>query len=107
MPFIKRDGEYYFETVEAFKPVLLSNEHESKFLILCPVCSAKYDEFVRYKSNTATTEMTTLYQAIINCDENEKHITIPIIFGGERSSINFVQKHIIDMKAIIESEKEN
>lgn len=104
MPFKKRDGKYYFEAVEAFKPILLSNEHESKFLMLCPTCSAKYNEFIRYMQNTATPEMEELFQTIGDYYMDYDVIEIPIVLGDETTTIRFVQKHFIDLNAIIEGE---
>ena len=46
MPFRKRDGQYYFESVES--PNMLAHEHHALFLALCPVCAAKYKEFVKH-----------------------------------------------------------
>ena len=45
MPFKKRDGQYYFEAVEALNT--LSQELLPLHLALCPVCAAKYKEFVK------------------------------------------------------------
>jgi hypothetical protein len=98
--FFKRDGSYYFESVEAFKPNLLSREHEVKYLCLCANCSAKYDEFIRYSRNSATDEMHTLYSALLNTDGSE----IPITLGEEKTTIRFEETHLGDLKAIIRSE---
>jgi len=40
MPFRKRDGEYYFEAVEALSRDHFAKEHEAQFLALCPLCAA-------------------------------------------------------------------
>jgi hypothetical protein len=101
--FVKRDDKYYFEAVEAFKPDILPHEHESKFLCLCAVCSAKYDEFFRYKRKEATDEMIALRDKLMNSDD----INIPIVLGDEDATIRFVEKHLIDIKAVIKSEEEN
>jgi len=37
MPFKKRDGEYYFEAVEALCKTHLPKEHEAQWLALCPL----------------------------------------------------------------------
>jgi hypothetical protein len=47
MPFKKRNGEYNFEAVGIFSRNHLPIEHEAQFLALCPLCSARYKEFVK------------------------------------------------------------
>ena len=47
LPFKKRNGEYYFEAVEAFSKDYFTREHEAQFLALCPLCAAMYNEFVK------------------------------------------------------------
>ena len=45
MPFKKRDGEYYFESVEALSKAYFLKEREPQFLALCLLCAAMYKEF--------------------------------------------------------------
>lgn len=53
MPFKKRHGdEYYFEKIEAFTGKYFLKENESQWLALCPVCAAKYKEFIKYSYDT-------------------------------------------------------
>ena len=47
MPFRKRDGAHYFEKKEVLSIKFLPKEHEAQYLALCPLCAAKYDEFVK------------------------------------------------------------
>ena len=47
MPFKKRDGEYYFEAVEALSKDYFSKEYEAQSIALCPLCAAMYKEFVK------------------------------------------------------------
>jgi len=47
MPFKKRNGEYYFEAVELLSKDDFPKEHHSQFIALCPLCSAKYKEFIK------------------------------------------------------------
>jgi hypothetical protein len=51
MPFKKRNGEYYFEAVELLSKELISKESESMYLALCPICAAKYKEYIKLDSN--------------------------------------------------------
>jgi hypothetical protein len=95
MPFRKRDGKHYFEKKEALSIKYLPKEHEAQYLALCPLCAAKYDEFI--KTNDAV--MTKLRDAIVSADDCE----IPISLGDEKTSIRFVETHYHDLKVIIKA----
>jgi len=47
MPFKKRDGKPYFEAVEAFGREHVHKEHPAQHLALCPLCAAKFKEYVK------------------------------------------------------------
>ncbi|MCB5248368.1 MAG: hypothetical protein WCY87_07060, partial [Candidatus Cloacimonadales bacterium] len=51
MPFKKRNGEYYFEAVELLTKELISKESEALYLALCPICAAKYKEYIKLDNN--------------------------------------------------------
>ena len=97
MPFKKRDGEYYFEAVEAFSKDYLPKEHEVQFLALCPVCAARYKEFVKNDEDA----MSELHRALKQSDELE----VPLTLGEWETSIRFVETHRIDMKTILQQER--
>lgn len=92
MPFKKRDGEYYFEMVEALDREGISIEHEAQFLALCPVCSAKYKEFV--KSDAVA--LASVKQALLDAGVRE----IPIIIGNQKMILRFVGRHFDRLHAI-------
>ena len=94
MPFRKRDGKHYFVKKEVLSRKFLPKEHEAQYLALCPLCAAKYDEFVK----TDDQIMAELMQVIVNGDNCE----IPISLGEEKTSIRFVETHYHDLKAIID-----
>ena len=93
MPFKKRDGEYYFEAVEAFSRDYFPKEHEVQFLALCPLCAAKYQEFVKNDEET----MGELHHALQSADG----IDVPLNLGEWETSIRFVETHWRDMKTIL------
>ncbi|MBD2428757.1 hypothetical protein [Phormidium sp. FACHB-1136] len=98
MPFRKRDGEYYFEAVEIFTgDIALPQEYEAQYLALCPVCAAKYKEFVKKDRS----EMIELRESIISTEDCE----IPITLGDTSTSIRFVETHFHDIKHILEERK--
>ncbi|MPN42038.1 hypothetical protein SDC9_189594 [bioreactor metagenome] len=98
MPFKKRDGEYYFESVQLWSPSNGEKEHEAKYLALCPVCAAKYKEFV-----SRGEKEESFRDAVQTCDDLE----IPIELGDENATVSFVEKHLIDLQAIINFNYEN
>ena len=94
MPFKKRKkDEDYFEAVEALGKDYFPIEHEAQYLALCPVCSAKYKEYVK-KDGLAR---QTLYNALKDSDVPE----ISFQVNGETIHIWFQEKHWHDLKTVI------
>jgi hypothetical protein len=93
MPFRKRDGEHYFEAVEALSINHFTKEHEAQFLALCPLCAARYKEFVKQDKDT----METFRNAVMNSEEPE--VFLPL--GDLKTSVRFVESHFVDMKCIL------
>lgn len=94
MPFKKRDGDYYFEAVEAFTSYYFRKEHNAQFLALCPLCAAKYKEFVKRDERA----LENLYITLKKSAELEVSLSV-----RELQSIKFVETHWRDMKTILES----
>ena len=94
MPFRKRDGTHYFEKQEVFSKKYLLKEHEAQYLALCPLCAAKYYEFVKNDDGI----MTELRERIVSADDCE----IPVLLGDEEASIRFVEAHFHDLKVILD-----
>ena len=95
MPFKKRDGEYYFEAVEVLSEVYLPREHESQYLALCPLCAAKYKEFVKSDDEAMKVVRRTLMEMELN------NLEVKLMFRESSASVRFVQTHIIDLKEIL------
>lgn len=93
MPFKKRDGEYYFEAIEALNGDHLSKEHEAQFLALCPVCAAMYEEFVKRDPDA----MAQVANSLSASPEPE----ILLQLGDLHTSIRFVDIHFRDLKTIL------
>ena len=98
MPFKKREGEYYFEGVEIFNKEDLDNKHEAQYIALCPLCTAKYKEFVKRKR----VELINFEDNIRNFqfDTDCSDFSIPISLDVE-GSVRFVEKHLRDIIAIL------
>jgi len=94
MPFRKRDGTHYFDKKEVLTSKHLSKEHVAQYLALCPLCAAKYDEFVK----TDDEVMAELRKKIVSAEDCK--ISIPL--GDEKISIRFVDTHYHDLKNILE-----
>lgn len=94
MPFRKRDGKHYFEHREVLSTELLPKEHEAQHLALCPLCAAKYGEFVKMDRVV----MDKVKEAIVTA----KDLEIPISLGDEKTSIRFVERHLHDLRIIMD-----
>jgi hypothetical protein len=90
----KRNGDYYFEAVEALSKDYFSREHEAQFLALCPLCAAMYKEFVKLDDSA----MKDLHYTLKNSDEPEVSLNL----GELETSIRFVESHWQDMKTILQ-----
>ncbi|MCM8627676.1 hypothetical protein [Accumulibacter sp.] len=97
MPFRKRDGQYYFEAMEAMGPEQFSREHEAQFLALCPVCAAKYNEFVKSDDDT----LAEMRRAMLDSDEP----SIQVMLGSSAATLRFVEVHFDDLKTILKKEE--
>jgi hypothetical protein len=92
MPFKKRDGQYYFEAVELLNT--LPYEYHAFYLALCPVCAAKYKEFVKHDP-----EASTLLKGALSA---AKTPLVPLSLGEEAASLRFVETHFIDVRVLLE-----
>jgi hypothetical protein len=93
MPFKKRDGNHYFEAVEALSNHYFNKEYEAQFLALCPTCAARYKEFIKRDED----QMAILKNQITESDET----TIPLQLGALSASVRFVETHLIDLKVTL------
>ena len=91
MPFKKRNGDYYFESVEVYREAGV--EFEELYLALCPVCAAMYKEFVKRDQHEMKKFLTNLKES----SEPE----IPLQLGEKSTSVRFVQLHLDDLKHTI------
>ena len=93
MPFKKRDGEYYFEAVEALTEEHFPREHKLQFLALCPECAARYKEFVKRDKNA----MADLISQLMDSDS----LKVPLQLGELRRNLWFVDRHWWAIKHIL------
>lgn len=100
MPFMNRKGKHYFKAVEMLSEKYFSDEHQEQYLALCPLCAAKYKEFIKYLKTNPTPEQNKLKETILNSDDNSN---VEILLKDEKASIFFVEKHYLTIKHILES----
>ena len=93
MPFKKRNGEHYFEAVEALSLEYFGKEQDAQFLALCPLCAAKYKEFVKRDEE----QEAKLYHAL----QNAEGLEVPVKLGEWGTSVRFVERHWRDLKTVL------
>jgi hypothetical protein len=97
MPFKKRDQEYYFVAMEALGRDQFSREHRAQFLALCPVCAAKYNEFVKSDEEARG----SIKRAMLDAEGLE----IAVKIGASTETLKFVEVHLNDVKTILVEEQ--
>ena len=110
LPFKKKNGEYYFETIALDNRggEFFTKETKYPYIACCPNCAAMFNEH------------------IVNCSPNENRIAdlinkikigetikkssgnevIKIIMDNKIFDLTFVQKHISDIRSALEADKE-
>jgi len=88
-PLKKRDGQYYFDAALN----ILSKELQPLYLALCPVCAAKYKEFV--KRDAAVIERVRA--ALVAADAP----LVSLQLGGEATTLRFVDSHFLDIRTVV------
>ncbi|WP_025772410.1 sacsin N-terminal ATP-binding-like domain-containing protein [Thioalkalivibrio sp. HK1] len=106
-PFRGRDNEYYFEAVQIFDD--LSKEHEAAHIALCPLCAAKFKEFIKKDKNES--QRQRIWNDLVNLDiktakKLRKELRVRLDLGQEQEekSIRFGEKHLIDVQQILKVE---
>ncbi|MCL2152840.1 MAG: hypothetical protein FWH57_07780 [Oscillospiraceae bacterium] len=100
MPFKGRDGKYYFEAISAFntpKVKRITRESEINYLALCPLCAAKFVEFIQRDDDAMDLFVSSF------CENDD--CTVPLMLGDEASSVRFTKQHMADLKTILNIEK--
>lgn len=97
MPFKTKDGQYYFEPVKISDNIKF--EHHLLSLALCPLCAAKYKEFIKNDEDENKRLIKTL--------ENNKFQKIPISFNKQKADITFIETHYLDIQTILRQISKN
>ena len=108
LPFRKKNREYYFETVELDRAGRwFSKETEYPYIACCPNCAAMFNEYI-INSNSIENGLASLISKIKTGATRKKsngNESIAIIMDGKTFDLTFVQKHIIDIRSVLLTEK--
>ncbi|EEB78569.1 hypothetical protein GPB2148_1466 [marine gamma proteobacterium HTCC2148] len=96
MPFKKRNGNFYFDSVEIARG--MKRERNEAHIGLCPTCAAKYKEFV--KRDTKASE--NLLEDILDSEGT----TVLVELGDDTAELKFVDTHIHDLKVLLHETEE-
>lgn len=104
-PFIARDGNGYFEATQVF--TRMHRDMAEQFVALCPVCRAKYDEWVRRSPKRAEAFKNAILAYQIRQGEDFVRIDLP----GDREndvrsplagkSMYFTGRHFLDLQQAV------
>lgn len=95
MSFVKRDAMFYFEAVEIAKG--FKKESQELYLALCPLCSAKYKEFVKNVPEAVEELLKKL-----KTSEISKKTGFPLsLEEGHAYNLRFVESHLFDVKNLL------
>jgi hypothetical protein len=103
MPFKKRNGDYYYESVEVLSKKYLPKENKEQYLALCPECSARYNEYILHDDSI----MAELKDHIIN--ETEMSLNLGGVSENNHEpfvvNIYFEKAHLLDVQEILKADK--
>ena len=91
--FKKRNSEEYFECVEIFNHDKLTIEFEAQFLALCPLCAAKYKEFIKRDEDASELLLEQLME--------HDNFRISLQLGEEQAVLRFVETHYNDLHVVL------
>ena len=104
MPFKKRDGSPYFEQRAILSRAYILKEHVAQYLALCPVCAAKYKEFVMPPLGRSES-MDALHEALLALSRKSE-LCVPVSLGRETATLRFVEKHLRDLQVLLREEQQ-
>lgn len=102
MPFKKRNGEDYFDARE-LAPDITGSPYRATALGLCPVCSAKYSEYVHKDGD----KQRAVVEDILALTEPLDHPITVTVNLDEPEEIQFNEAHFVDIQTVLQRETEN
>lgn len=107
LPFKKKNGEYYFETVglDNRGGEFFTSETKYPYIACCPNCAAMFNEHI-VNCGYSKNEIADLIEKIKTGNTIKKpngNEIIEIIMDGKIFKLTFVQKHIVSIRAVLKS----
>ncbi|MBQ1267677.1 MAG: hypothetical protein IIY06_13150 [Proteobacteria bacterium] len=101
MPFnLPNDQGPYFEAVEILPK--LKKESSAVYLALCPVCSAKYQIFMKDDAE----KCRQFQNRICTRPTPSQNVKMNVTLGDEQTEIFFTEKHFFDIQKILKEERD-
>lgn len=110
LPFKKKNGEYYFETIEIDNPggEFFIKETMYPYIACCPNCAAMFIEHIIHCSSNENriADILNIIESDATIKKPNGNEVVQIIMDGKIFNLTFVQKHIIDIRAALKTESD-
>lgn len=109
LPFKKKNGEYYFVTLELDNTggEFFTKETMYPYIACCPNCAAMFNEHIIHCSSDENriADLLNKIETEATIKKPNGNEAIQVIMDGKIFNLTFVQKHIIDIRAAIKAQK--
>lgn len=110
LPFKKKNGEYYFVTLELDNTggEFFTKETPYPYIACCPNCAAMFNEHIIHCSSSENriADLLRIIESDTTIKKPNGNEVIKIIMDGKIFNMTFVQKHIVDIRAAIRAQKD-
>ncbi len=110
LPFKKKNGEYYFVTLELDNTggEFFTKETPYPYIACCPNCAAMFNEHIIHCSSSENriADLLSTIESDTTIKKPNGNEVIEIIMDGKIFNLTFVQKHIVDIRAAIKAQKD-
>ncbi len=110
LPFKKKNGEYYFVTLELDNTggEFFTKETPYPYIACCPNCAAMFNEHIIHCSSSENriADLLNTIESDTTIKKPNGNEVIEIIMDGKIFNLTFVQKHIVDIRAAIKAQKD-
>lgn len=110
LPFKKKNGEYYFVTLELDNAggEFFTKETPYPYIACCPNCAAMFNEHIIHCSSSENriSDLLNIIESNATIKKPNGNEVVQIIMDGKIFNLTFVQKHIIDIRAALKTESD-
>lgn len=110
LPFKKKNGEYYFVTLELdnIGGEFFTKETSYPYIACCPNCAAMFNEHIIHCSSSENriADLLRIIESDTTIKKPNGNEVVEIIMDGKIFNLTFVQKHIVDIRAAIRAQKD-